>query len=81
MIDEIRHILLELGEDVILVPTYTPLRTDETDVSINRVFFGGINVYLDQSSDAYGRVPRFVRMNENVLTPIETCLSECSLKE
>ena len=40
--------LLELGEDVLLVPTYTPLRTDEVDVSIRRVFFGGMNVYLQQ---------------------------------
>ena len=40
--------LLELGEDVVLVPTYTPLRTDEPDVSIDRVFFGGINVYLQE---------------------------------
>jgi len=29
--------LLELGEDVVLVPTYTPLRTDEADVSIERI--------------------------------------------
>src|SRR5690242_5415115 len=36
--------LLAMGEDVILVPTYTPLRTDEPNVSIDRVFFGGINV-------------------------------------
>ena len=28
----------ELGEDVLLVPTYTPLRTDEPDVSIDRIF-------------------------------------------
>ena len=34
------------GEDILLVPTYTPLRTDEENVSLNRVFFGGVNVYL-----------------------------------
>ena len=32
--------LLELGEDVVLVPTYTPLRTDEANVSIERVCSG-----------------------------------------
>jgi glycosyltransferase involved in cell wall biosynthesis len=38
------------GHDAVLVPTYTPIRTDETDVSQSRVFFGGINVYLQQKS-------------------------------
>lgn len=53
--------LTRLGHDALLVPTYTPIRTDEPDVSTRRVFLGGINVYLDQSSDAYRRAPRFVR--------------------
>ncbi len=42
--------LLKAGQDVLLIPTYTPLRTDEEDVSQRRVFFGGINVYLQQKS-------------------------------
>jgi glycosyltransferase involved in cell wall biosynthesis len=49
--------LIELGEDVVLVPTYTPLRTDEANVSIERVFFGGINVYLQQKSALFRRTP------------------------
>jgi glycosyltransferase involved in cell wall biosynthesis len=49
--------LLELGEDVILVPTYTPLRTDEPDVSIDRVFFGGINVYLQEKVPPFRHTP------------------------
>ncbi len=49
--------LLELGEDVVLVPTYTPLRTDEANVSIERVFFGGVNVYLQQQSAFFRRTP------------------------
>jgi glycosyltransferase involved in cell wall biosynthesis len=49
--------LLELGEDVALVPTYTPLRTDERNVSIERVFFGGINVYLQQKSALFRATP------------------------
>ncbi len=49
--------LLELGEDVLLVPTYTPLRTDETDVSIKRVFFGGINVYLQEKLPLFRHTP------------------------
>jgi glycosyltransferase involved in cell wall biosynthesis len=49
--------LLELGEDVILIPMYTPLRTDEPDVSINRVFFGGINVYLQEKLSLFRHTP------------------------
>jgi glycosyltransferase involved in cell wall biosynthesis len=49
--------LLALGEDVLLVPTYTPLRTDEIDVSVRRVFFGGINVYLQQKFAVFRRTP------------------------
>jgi glycosyltransferase involved in cell wall biosynthesis len=49
--------LLELGEDVVLVPTYTPLRTDEADVSGRRIFFGGINVYLQQKWGLFRRTP------------------------
>jgi glycosyltransferase involved in cell wall biosynthesis len=49
--------LLRLGEDVVLVPTYTPIRTDEADVSVRRVFFGGINVYLQQRWAIFRRTP------------------------
>ena len=37
------------GHEVVLVPLYTPIRTDEHDVSLRRVFYGGLNVYLQQS--------------------------------
>ena len=40
--------LIRAGHEVLLIPTYTPLRTDDVDVSMRRVFFGGINVYLQQ---------------------------------
>jgi glycosyltransferase involved in cell wall biosynthesis len=49
--------LLARGEDVLLVPTYTPLRTDEEDVSQSRVFFGGINVYLQEKSSIFRHTP------------------------
>jgi len=48
------------GEDVVLVPLYTPLHTDEEDVSVPRVAFGGINVYLQQRSALFGYLPRLV---------------------
>ncbi|MCH8839544.1 MAG: glycosyltransferase family 4 protein [Planctomycetes bacterium] len=52
--------LLELGEDVVLVPIYTPIRTDEADVSLKRVFFGGINVYLQQKWALFRHTPQWL---------------------
>jgi glycosyltransferase involved in cell wall biosynthesis len=52
--------LLKLGEDVILAPIYTPIRTDEEDVSRKRVFFGGINAYLQQKYPLFRRLPRWL---------------------
>ena len=34
------------GHDVVLLPAYTPLLTDERDESESRVVFGGINLFL-----------------------------------
>ena len=52
--------LLKAGEDVLLVPTYTPLRTDEKNVSEERVFFGGVNVYLQQRFRIFRHTPWIV---------------------
>ncbi|MBY0512634.1 MAG: glycosyltransferase, partial [Gemmataceae bacterium] len=49
--------LRRLGHDALLIPTYTPIRTDEADVSQGRVFFGGINVYLQQKSWLFRHTP------------------------
>ena len=49
--------LMVIGEDVVLVPTYTPIRTDEEDVSHERVFFGGINVYLQERWRLFRHLP------------------------
>jgi glycosyltransferase involved in cell wall biosynthesis len=48
------------GRDVVLVPLYTPLRTDERDVSTPRVYFGGINVYLQQVTALFQHTPAFL---------------------
>jgi glycosyltransferase involved in cell wall biosynthesis len=50
--------LLARGHDVVLVPLYTPTLTDERNVSRERVFFGGISVYLEQHSALFRRTPR-----------------------
>lgn len=52
--------LIAQGRDVVLLPLYTPLRTDEIDVSSGRVYYGGINVYLQNKSSVFRRTPRFV---------------------
>ena len=49
--------LLARGHDVTLVPTYTPLTTDEPNVSQHRVFFGGISVYLEQYVSLFRKTP------------------------
>ena len=51
------HALAVQGWDIQLVPTYTPIRTDETDHSIDQVLFGGINVYLQQKIPLLRYVP------------------------
>jgi glycosyltransferase involved in cell wall biosynthesis len=50
----------KLGEEILLIPTYTPLRTDEQNVSHGRVFFGGVNVYLQQKSALFRHTPWFL---------------------
>jgi glycosyltransferase involved in cell wall biosynthesis len=50
--------LKQMGHDVALIPTYTPIRTDEEDVSMDRVFYGGISVYLEERSRLFRILPR-----------------------
>lgn len=52
--------LLERGCDVAVIPLYTPLRTDEPDQSNQPIQYGGINVFLQQKSAVFRRMPRFV---------------------
>jgi glycosyltransferase involved in cell wall biosynthesis len=49
--------LQALGHEALLIPTYTPITTDEPDVSQRRVFFGGINVYLQQKLALFRHTP------------------------
>ncbi len=50
--------LIRQGHDVVLTPIYTPIRTDEESVSIDRVFYGAINAYLQHSSPIFRHTPR-----------------------
>ena len=48
------------GEDVTLLPLYTPLRTDEMRQSVDHVAFSGVNVYLQEHSAVFRHTPWFV---------------------
>lgn len=45
--------------DAVLVPTYTPIRVEEENVSNQKVFLGGINVYLDSAVPGWRLLPRW----------------------
>jgi glycosyltransferase involved in cell wall biosynthesis len=49
--------LLARGHDVVLLPVYTPTRTDEANVSDSHVFFSGISVYLEQHFPLFRKTP------------------------
>jgi glycosyltransferase involved in cell wall biosynthesis len=45
------------GHDITLLPMYTPTLTDETNVSEQKVFCGGISVYLEQYLPLFRKTP------------------------
>lgn len=51
--------LMRQGEEVLLLPLYTPLRLERDDVQSPRVFYGGISIYLQQKF-AWFRKPRLM---------------------
>jgi len=50
--------LMAQGIEVSLIPAYTPLRLDEQSTSLNRVFLGGVNVYLNEKWNWWSKLPR-----------------------
>jgi glycosyltransferase involved in cell wall biosynthesis len=53
--------LRKLGHEVVMVPLYLPLTLDEADNSAGApIFFGGINVYLQQKSVLFRKAPRWL---------------------
>lgn len=52
--------LIDYGEVVTLIPTYTPIRVDEENASGRRVFLGGLNVYLRARSRLWRSLPGFM---------------------
>jgi glycosyltransferase involved in cell wall biosynthesis len=52
--------LIARGHEVMLLPVYTPTLTDEPNVSRDKVFFGGISVYLEQYVPLFRKSPRWL---------------------
>jgi glycosyltransferase involved in cell wall biosynthesis len=52
--------LRQLGHDALLIPAYMPIKVDEPDASEKQVFFGGINIYLEQKFRLFRHTPRFL---------------------
>jgi glycosyltransferase involved in cell wall biosynthesis len=54
--------LRRLGHEVTMIPLYLPLTLDEADESATTpIFFGGINVYLEQKSNLFQYAPNWLR--------------------
>ena len=53
--------LRKLGHSVVMIPLYLPLTLDEEDQSAGTpTFFGGINVYLQQQSAIFRKLPSWL---------------------
>lgn len=52
--------LLRQGHDVRLIPFYTPTLTDEENVSLDKIFFGGISIFLEQYVPLFRHSPRLL---------------------
>jgi glycosyltransferase involved in cell wall biosynthesis len=51
----------KLGHDVLMVPLYLPLQADKTEqVSNAPIFFGGVNVFLQQKLALFRKTPRWI---------------------
>ena len=50
--------LKEAGHDILLIHVYTPTRTDEPSVGLDRVFLGGINVFLQEHVPFLRKIPK-----------------------
>jgi len=50
----------QLGHDVLLLPAYTPVVTDEDSPATGRMVFGGLNVYLQERSWVFRHTPWLV---------------------
>jgi len=53
--------MTRLGHDVLMVPLYLPLSLGEPpEENMSPIFFGGVNVYLQQKSSLFRKTPRWL---------------------
>ena len=53
--------MCKLEHDILLLPMYLPMQVDEQDVPRSApIFFGGINVYLQQKLSFFRKTPRWI---------------------
>src|SRR5258705_5831629 len=52
--------LKRMGHDCVMIPLYTPVKADTPGASIDTVFFGGVNVWLQHASRIFRNTPRAV---------------------
>lgn len=52
--------LIETGRDVVLVPLYTPITTDEATPAQSEVAFGGVSAFAQQWMPFLSRAPRWL---------------------
>jgi glycosyltransferase involved in cell wall biosynthesis len=53
--------LFAQGHEIIMVPLYLPIKLDSPKVTINApIFYGGINVYLQQKLGLFRKTPRWL---------------------
>lgn len=50
--------LKRMGHDCVMIPLYTPVRTDTESASIGQVFYGGVNTWLQHASGLFRHTPR-----------------------
>ncbi len=59
--NSLARMLYKMGHEAVIVPLYLPILTDEATIkSSNPVFFGGINVYLQQKLSLFRKTPRWI---------------------
>lgn len=52
--------LREMGHDVVIMPLYLPLVTEDQDQGDTPIFLGGINTYLQQKFRIFRKTPRWL---------------------
>jgi glycosyltransferase involved in cell wall biosynthesis len=50
--------LKKMGHDCVMIPLYTPVKTDAQSAAIDTVFYGGVNTWLQHATRLFRKTPR-----------------------